>query len=130
MSANPDRSYLDRRAKLAAAGICITCGKRPRSKTTLRCETCSGKHNASQRRYQKKLNSDYKAARAIYLHAGADGMTFQEIGDAIGVSRTRAEQIYYRAMTKLRRECNRLGLDASHVLGRGFSMLATAEKWA
>lgn len=130
MSASPQKTYLERRAALSAAGICIICGKAPRTERSLRCETCSGKHAAYQRRYQSKLNNKRHPDSARYMHMGADGATFQEIGDALGISRSRAEQIYDRAISKLWRECKRLDLDLTDIIGRGFSSLALCEKWA
>lgn len=130
MSAAVDKGYLARRAARSAAGICISCGREPRKETSSRCEGCSAKHNKYQRGYQRKHNINNKKYRALYLHADAEGMTFQEIGDAMGISRTRAEQIYYRAMSKMHKECVRRGIDPSMIIERAFSMLATAEKWA
>lgn len=113
--------------RLDAAGICIHCGKNPRIDDTKRCGECTKRLSNYNRRYYNKSKNKAKKLKIGHIE---DGATFREIGLAIGVSRTRAEQIYLRAMDKVAREFKRMGITEADVIGRGFSMLATAEKWS
>lgn len=117
--------YVLRRERLTESGLCIECGNRPRKKTARRCVVCTGKMTRAHHR---------SIGRAVPLRRheqATDGMmTFTEIGNALGISRSRAEQICYRALHKLQRECERVGLDAGDIMGKGFSMIANCERWA
>ena len=49
------RSERERYAKLKAAGLCVTCGKRPNYFGCLRCESCQDKRRAYHHAYRGKL---------------------------------------------------------------------------
>jgi single-stranded DNA-specific DHH superfamily exonuclease len=112
--------------RLSAAGLCIHCGKKPRTETTKRCADCKNRTAKYSRRHYEKTKD-----KAFKMRGGehGEGATFAQIGLALGISRTRVEQIYERAILKLHRECTKRGLDANLILGRGFSMIALAERW-
>lgn len=112
-----------RRAELEKAGLCIDCGLEPRRETSKRGVVCGARANARQREYLKNLDP------VDIQHADGE-MTFAEIGKVLNLSRERTRHIYLRALVKIRKECKRLGIEYTDVVGKGFSMLATAEKWA
>ena len=113
-----------RRNERSALGLCIDCGRNPRTETAKRCVGCCKKATARQKRYLKSIKP------GISGHADEGEMTFEEIAAELGISRERARHIYLRALMKLQRQCDKMGMDASMIIGRGFSMLATAERWA
>lgn len=111
-----------RRAERHAAGLCVDCGRWPHTATSKRCMRCRSKHSSSQRVYLNRLDP---------TGGHTDGlMTFEQIGTNLNISRERARHIYLRALVKLRRQCKRMGIDANDIVDKGFSMLATAERWA
>lgn len=81
-----------------------------------------------RKRYYRKVKVN---AQTLDRDIGArEGATFREIGMALGISRSRAEAIYNRALAKLWRECKRQDIDPSMIVGRGFSSIALCEQWA
>lgn len=123
-----EKSYwILRRERLTAAGICIDCAKKRKKPTARRCIDCSNKLSAYHQTLPKKST---KPRKTEYETAGKGGMSFEAIAYELGVSRQRVVQIYTRAIIKLQRECRRMNLEVSDVTKLGFSMLATAEKWA
>lgn len=117
-------SWKSRRARLMSAGLCVDCGRVPRSETAQRCNKCTAKVVARNRPGMaiRRRSPNYSTAD--------EGMTFTEIGKAMGISRSRAEQICCRALFKLQRACKRAGIDASDIVGKGVSNFASLEKWA
>lgn len=126
-----EKSYWQaRRNRLIESGLCIDCGRNKPTPTSKRCVSCNRRMAGHQRRRNAIIKARNEKANLSAGHAGADGCSFQEIGDALGISRTRAEQLYHRAIGKVWRECRRLGIDGAEVFGRGFSAIALCEKWA
>ena len=126
-----EKSYWQaRRNRLIESGLCIDCGRNKPTPTSKRCVSCNRRMSGHQRRRNAIIKARNKGAAERYGHVDADGASFQVIGDAIGVSKTRAEQIYHKAIAKVWRECRRLGIDANDIVGRGFSSIALCEKWA
>lgn len=117
-----------RRERLTAAGICIDCANKPKKKTSRRCYDCTNKLVSYNR-----ANPKPKRERVKYMSADmADdcgGMTFTDIAKELGISRQRVMQIYFRAIDKVHLECRRSGIDASCIIGRGFSMISQCERW-
>ena len=95
--------------------------------TTLRCEACKARTAEYSRRHYRKMKAK---SRRMSEGDYVDGATFSQIGLALGISRSRVEQIYHRAIKKLWRECKRQGIDPGMIIGRGFSAIALCEKWA
>jgi hypothetical protein len=113
------REYIRaRRARLIAAGLCIDCGAIPRLETTQRCRGCRDKQSAREQ------------MRKVGCVAGReeDGPSLRQIAAALGLSPARVQQILTRALYKLKRECRRRGIDASCIMGKPVSMLASAEE--
>jgi hypothetical protein len=54
-------------------------------------------------------------------------MTFREIGRRTGIHPKTVEYVFYNALTKLKRECIRRGIDVADIIGRPQSMLAQAQ---
>lgn len=124
MSTNDVLKMQRLRAERSAAGLCIDCGREPRTDISKRGSVCGKKANARQKRYWKSLT------QSIGGRDDEGEMTFEEIGAEVGLSRERVRIVYLRALTKLRRECDRIGIDPSDIIGRGFSSLALCERWA
>jgi hypothetical protein len=108
----------ERRHRLRAAGLCIDCGKYPKIATAQRCLQCNAKQSNRER------------LRKVGCVSGreADGPSLREIADELGISPARVQQILTKALYKLRRECRRLGIDASYIVGKPLGMLASAEE--
>lgn len=127
----PEKSYHTlRRHRLLASGLCIDCAKAPHTETAKRCKPCSDKVRVRGAKHWRKLKSERNESGTRYAHAPEDGATFGEIADDLGLSRQATQRIFYSALAKVTRECKRRGIDASMIVGRGFSMIAMCEKWA
>lgn len=114
-----------RRARLIADAMCCDCGRESSQPTNKRCPLCAQKRIQYSRRHRTKSGT----GRGEYARS-IGGSTFDDIAIELGVSRQRAEQIYHRAIDKLRRACRRHGIDGSAAIGAAESMLARAEIWA
>ena len=142
-----------RRQRLSAAGLCIDCAERPNKPSARRCVECAEKVNQYRRSYPQRKRqywtgrgtgdvsgatlaipfSDVTAVTGLtpqQISCAIGGASFLEIGLALGISTQRAQQICYRAMNKIYVTCKNMGIDPSMIIGKGFSMLATAERWA
>lgn len=145
MSVREKSYWILRRERLMTSGLCIDCGKAPAKKSAKRCPPCAEKINLYDRnrtrlkRGEAAIKPSPNAPKDCPVTQNQvnylvslfpDGMNFGDIGYLIGVSRYRAQVICEGAVAKIYRECLRRGLDADAIIGKGFSMLAVAEKWS
>lgn len=127
----PERSYHSlRRDRLLALGLCIDCGREPHTATAKRCPACGKKLRARGVKHWEKIKKERVDSGTRYEHAPEGGMGFGAIAKELGISRQAAQATFYRALSKFRAECVRRGIDASSIIGKGFSSLALCERWA
>jgi hypothetical protein len=110
----------ERRARLVAEGLCISCACKPRLPAVQRCGECN----------ERKIRYDASrrlAAGDVGPHG--DAATLDEIAIAVGMTKSGVQRIIERTIQKLRRVYRRFGLEPSDIVGVRRSMLANAEDW-